>query len=55
MFLFISAESHENVEKLGNENDSKTVLKHHVSINILYYIKQFKYLIIDRLPNIYRI
>lgn len=29
--MFVSAESHENIEKLGNENDSKIILEHRVS------------------------
>lgn len=35
--MFVSAESHENTEKLGNKNDSKTILKHHVSIPIFVF------------------
>lgn len=35
--MFVSAESHENTEKLGNGNDSKTILKHHVSILIFVF------------------
>lgn len=35
--MFLSAESHENTEKLGNANDSKTILKHHVSIPIFVF------------------
>lgn len=31
MFFFIADQSHENNEKLGDENDSKTILQHHVS------------------------
>lgn len=31
LFVFLSAECHENIEKLSNENDNKTLLKHHVS------------------------
>jgi len=34
--MFVSAESHENIEKLSNENDSKTILQHHVSIKFVF-------------------
>jgi len=30
--MIVSAESHDNIEKLGNENNSKTILEHRVSI-----------------------
>lgn len=36
IFIFVSAESRENIEKLSNENDSKTILQHHVSIKYLF-------------------
>jgi len=43
IFMFVSAESLENIEKLSNDNDSKTILQHHVSIStylllICYYV-----------------
>jgi len=38
--MSVSADTRENIEKLSNENDNKTILKHHVSISIfkVYYI-----------------
>lgn len=36
--MFVSAEAHENIEKLSNENDSKIILQHHVSIKFLFLI-----------------
>lgn len=30
--MIVSVESHDNIEKLGNENDNKTILEHRVSI-----------------------
>jgi len=38
IFMFVSAESRENIEKLSNENDNKTILQHHVSIMYLFSI-----------------
>lgn len=38
VILFVSAESHESIEKLSDENDSKTALKHHVSTYIIFKI-----------------
>lgn len=35
--MFVSAESRENIEKLSNENDNKTILQHHVSIMYLFF------------------
>jgi len=38
IFMFVSDESLENIEKLSNENDSKNILQHHVSIKYLFLI-----------------